>query len=117
MWSVPAFESVGLSKSWSYLFTTYGYEDNASGSRNASSYPLSYVYSGIYYWATGRLYNQAVYSYYWSSTIYNSFYSYRLGMNGSHLFKVDTFNKRFGITLRCVATHSATATMNWSTVF
>ncbi|MBR2864568.1 hypothetical protein IKE88_03460 [Candidatus Saccharibacteria bacterium] len=33
MWSVPAFESVGLSKSWSYLFTTYGYEDNASGSR------------------------------------------------------------------------------------
>ena len=91
------------SKSWSYLFTTYGYGDNESGSRNARSYPLSYVYSGNYYWEIGRLYNQTLYGFYWPSTIYNSSLSYALGMYGSRLFKADTGNKRVGFALRCVA--------------
>ena len=86
----------------SYLFTTYGYEDNEGGSKNARSYPLSYVYSGYYNWATGRLYRQALHDNYWSSTIYSSSFSYHLHMTGSRLVKANTNTKHFGYALRCI---------------
>ena len=99
------------SKSWSYLFTTYGYEDNASGNKNARSYPLSYVYSGSYYWGTGRLYLQTVYGYYWSSSIVSSTDSYRLDMSSTRLIKAYSNNKRIGYALRCVIFSAPTAPM------
>ena len=73
----------------------------STGSLGARSYPLSYVYSGYYYWATGRLYNQTLGGLYWSSTIYNSSSSYRLTMDGSSLAKAYAHNKRVGNALRC----------------
>ena len=91
-----------LSKSWSYLFTAYGYGDNESGNENARSYPLSYIYSGYYYWNTGRLYNQTLHDDYWPSTIYNSSSGYNLAMYGSRLIKAHTGNKRSGLALRCI---------------
>ena len=91
-----------LSKSWSYLFTTYGYGDNESGNENARSYPLSYVYSGTYYWSTGRLYVQTVSGTYWPSSDYTSTNSYRLRMYNTRLIKADTYNKRYGGALRCI---------------
>ena len=75
----------------------------STGSLGARSYPLSYVYSGYYYWATGRLYNQTLNGYYWSSSIASSTGSYRLGMDSTRLVKADSANKRNGRAMRCVA--------------
>ena len=91
-----------LSKSWSYLFTTYGYGDNESGSRGARSYPTSYVYPGIYYWATGKLYYQSLDGSYWSSSITSSTNSYYIGMNSTRLVKSYTYYKYHGLPLRCI---------------
>ena len=105
-WQLPYSGTGGsyynASKSWSYLFTTYGYGDNESGNENARSYPLSYVYSGTYYWSTGRLYVQTVSGTYWPSSDYTSTNSYRLRMYNTRLIKADTYNKRYGGALRCI---------------
>ena len=74
----------------------------STGSLGARSYPLSYVYPGYYYWGTGRLYRQSLSGVYWSSTIYHSSDSYRLGIDDSRLIKTHTGNKREGRALRCV---------------
>ena len=89
-------------KSWSYLFTTYGYGDNESGSRGARRYPLSYVKSGQYYWDTGRLYLQTLDGRYWSSSIVSSTHSYDLHMYSTRLVKAGSYNKRIGDALRFV---------------
>ena len=72
----------------------------STGSLGARSYPLSYVYSG-YYWFTGRLYTQSVGGYYWSSSIVSSTNSYDLDMGSTRLFKAYSGNKRVGYALRC----------------
>ena len=68
------------------------------------SYPIAYVYSGNYYWDTGRLYTQTVNSYYWSSSIVSSSHSYTLYMYNAHFIKANNNNKRSGIALRYVMT-------------
>ena len=73
----------------------------STGSLGARSYPLSYVYSGTYYWGLGRLYYQAVDGRDWSSSIDSSTNSYRLYMNNTRLIKADGTNKRNGHALRC----------------
>ena len=75
----------------------------STGSLGAISYPLSYVYSGTYYWGTGRLYDQSLYGHYWSSSIVSSANSYRLRMNSTRLIKANSYNKRIGFALRCMA--------------
>ncbi|MBR3233700.1 hypothetical protein IKG12_02470, partial [Candidatus Saccharibacteria bacterium] len=90
-------------KSWSFLFKQYNYNDDSTGSLGARSYPLSYVYSGYYYWGTGRLYNQTLIGRYWSSSIVSSTDSYYLYMDSTRLIKAYSTNKRFGFALRCVA--------------
>ena len=90
------------SKSWSYLFTTYGYGDNESGSRGIRSYPTSYTYAGIYYWDAGKLYHQTLYGYYWPSSIASNSGSYYLFIDNTRLIKADRYNKRFGYILRCI---------------
>ena len=84
------------------LFSKYGYNDDSTGSLGARSYPLSYVYSGRYYWELGRLYFQTMFGNYWSSSIVRSINSYNLGMGGTRLTKTDNNNKRIGCNLRCV---------------
>ncbi|MBR3233282.1 hypothetical protein IKG12_00245, partial [Candidatus Saccharibacteria bacterium] len=79
------------------------YNDDSTGSLGARSYPLSYVYSGYYYWATGRLYYQTLNGHYWSSSIVSSTTSYILLMYSTRLIKAYSNNKRFGFALRCVA--------------
>ncbi len=73
----------------------------STGSLGAGSYPLSYVYSGYYYWDTGMLYTQTVHGDYWSSSIASSTYSYRLAIYSTRLIKADSGNKRNGRALRC----------------
>ena len=74
----------------------------STGSLGVRSYPLSYVNSGIYYWATGRLYHQSVDGYYWSSSIVSSIDSYGLVMYNKRLIMAYSTNKRFGVAMRCV---------------
>ena len=89
----------------------------STGSLGARSYPLSYVYPGLYYWGTGRLYYQALYGGYWSSTIYNSSDSYSLVMTGSRLIKAGTNNKRLGSALRCMAKlYTNLVSAHWSAI-
>ena len=73
-----------------------------TGSLGARSYPLSYVYSGRYYWDTGRLYGQTIYGLYWSSSIANNSNNYGLHMASTRLIKANTNDKRSGNALRCV---------------
>ena len=90
-----------LSKSWSYLFTAYGYGDNESGSNGARSYPTSYGYTGAYYWQKGMLYSQSISGSYWSSSK-KGLNSYGLDIRDTRLSKTHTANACFGYTLRCV---------------
>ena len=103
-----------LSKSWSYLFTAYGYGDNESGNRSARSYPLSYVYSGFYFWDAGRFFLQTLNGYYWSSSIYNSNLSYRMSMYSINLIKANSNDKRLGLALRCVIKTAQRSDAPWA---
>ena len=76
-----------------------------TGSLGARSYPLSYVYSGYYYWGTGMLYHQTTFGYYWSSNVHSSAAGYRLDMNSTRLIKASTSNMRGGFALRCITAH------------
>ena len=46
------------SKSWGYLFTTYGITSSAQGRTMLLSYPLSEVLAGYIHWSRGSLYGQ-----------------------------------------------------------
>ena len=71
------------------------------------SYPLSYIFSGEYYWDMGRSYNQTLTGLYWSSTMSSAIYNFRLYTNGIRLFKTSGGDKRDGLALRCVTAHGA----------
>ena len=93
------------SKSWNYLFTTYSIKFNdgtATDATKIKSYPFSYVYSGNYYWSTGRLYYQGNTGYYWSSTVVSSTTAYTLSMWSSGIRPANTSNKANGFAVRCV---------------
>ena len=94
------------SKSWNHLFKSYSLHigEGTSTSADATkvkSYPLSYVYSGFYYWVTGRLYHQSVFGDYWSSTIVNGLDSFRLYLSSDIVRTANSFNKSIGFNLRC----------------
>ena len=93
------------SKSWNYLFTTYGVAFDAGTTADATkikSYPFSYVYSGNYNWITGRLYNQSGNGGYWSSTVFSSTNAYYLYTWSSGVRPTSSYIKALGFTLRCV---------------
>ena len=94
------------SRSLNYLFTTYGIrfvDETQADATIVGSYPFSYVLSGTYYWATGRLYLQNGGGYYWQSTNNNlpNSYLFHLGRNTVKPARPD--NKSFGYALRCVS--------------
>ncbi|MBQ3325890.1 hypothetical protein IJG79_01950 [Candidatus Saccharibacteria bacterium] len=66
------------------------------------SYPLDYVYSGFYYWYTGRLYRQGSNAYLWSSTIVSSTNAYSLHTWSTAVQPAESNTKVLGIALRCV---------------
>ena len=57
------------SKSWRYLFTTYGYENDKAGRNGSQSYPLSYIKSGQTIWGQGALYRFGKSGRYWAATV------------------------------------------------
>ena len=66
-------------------------------------YPLSYVYSGYYYWGNGNLNGQDSLGYWWSTAAYNDSEAYNLYMNSSSLNPQSYYGKVGGFSLRCVS--------------
>ena len=92
------------SRSWKVLFNTYsiGFDDGtATDTAKIKSYPLSYVYSGSYYWNVGRLYYQSYAGYYWASTILNGTAAYRLDTYSSIIRPTNAATKAGGFAIRC----------------
>ena len=93
------------SRSWNYLFKTYSIafgDGTATDATKIKSYPFSYVYSGRYYWAAGRLYDQKNAGVYWSSTVVSSDAAYGLATWSLGVNPAYTGNKAFGYAVRCV---------------
>ncbi|MBR5408860.1 hypothetical protein IK112_02860 [Candidatus Saccharibacteria bacterium] len=74
-----------------------------SASQVARRYPLSYVFSGYYYWGDGYLDRQDSYGYWWSTAAYSDSGAYYLYMNSSGLYPQSNANKAYGFALRCVS--------------
>ena len=92
------------SRSWRYLFTRYDVSFNdgtAADATKIKSYPFSYVYSGRYYWSTGRLYLQSNNGHYWSSTVASSTNAYNLNTWSSGVRPADAHSKASGDAVRC----------------
>ncbi|MBR5408654.1 hypothetical protein IK112_01770 [Candidatus Saccharibacteria bacterium] len=67
----------------------------------ARRYPLSYVYSGLYEWVSGRyLYGQGDFGYWWSALANNSSNAYYLNMHNSLLDPQVSNSKTYGWALR-----------------
>ncbi len=93
------------SRSWRYLFTTYNItfiNGTAIDSTKIKSYPFSYVYSGFYYWGTGRLYAQSGNGRYWSSSVISSTVTYDLNTWLSGIHPSNSSHKASGSAIRCV---------------
>ena len=96
------------SKTWNHLFKLYGLhigDGTATDATKVKSYPFSYVYSGLYYWVTGRLYFQSDTGGYWSSTVVSSTNAYVLYMWSSGVRPAYALNKAYGLAVRCVTLH------------
>ena len=94
------------SKSWIFLFTTYNISFNTGTAIDINKikmYPLSYIYSGYYYWGLGRLYYQGSVGYYWSQTIVGSASAYGLDTWSGAIRPSDIASRSFGFPLRCVS--------------
>ena len=89
-------------KSWSKLFSTYGYGDNQDGINGIVSYPIAYVYSGTYNLDIGRLYYLGVRGTYWSNTIGGTKAAYRMAISPSERIPDAQNGMNGGYTLRCV---------------
>ncbi|MBQ3469566.1 hypothetical protein IJH16_01170 [Candidatus Saccharibacteria bacterium] len=85
------FKTLGLTLRYIFHFTS------------ARRYPLSYVFSGNYYWGGGTLYYQDSYGRWWSTTASSDSNAYYLLMHSSLLSPQDYSNKAGGFSLRCVS--------------
>ena len=85
------------------LFTQYGYGDNQDGSNGLRSYPLDYVFSGVYYWPIGFLYNQTLNTSIWSNSTASLSYAYRMVAWSISVNSAEIYSKSSGYSLRCVS--------------
>ena len=93
------------SKSWKYLFTTYQIafdEGDEPSSLKLISYPLSYIYSGLFAWSTGRLYALDTTGDYWSSNSGIDYLGYDLSITTHRIHTAHLNGKARGFTIRCV---------------
>ena len=105
-WRLPTNGDQGSSttnKTFAKLMATYGYPDDTTGSAAARKFPLSLVYSGLYYWGGGYLNNQGGYGYWWSSTAYSTTNARFLRVLSSRLIPQDGDNRAVGFSVRCVS--------------
>ena len=90
------------SRSWNYLFNKYSIINDETSATKVKSYPFSYVYSGNYYWLTGRLYYQSNRGDYWSSTVVDRTGAYSLDTWSLVVRPANTPHRAFGYTVRCI---------------
>ncbi|MBR3279247.1 MAG: hypothetical protein IKG01_10190 [Lachnospiraceae bacterium] len=76
---------------------------STGGSRMLRSYPLSIIFSGLYYWVSGDLNYRGTLGNYWSSTPYAYTYSHYLGFTSTYVYPQNGNYKTNGLTVRCVA--------------
>ena len=76
---------------------------DATGSTIARRYPLSFVFSGYYYWDNGQLYYQGASGNWWSTSATASDTARYLGMNATILNPQFNGSKLGGFSLRCVS--------------
>ena len=88
------------SRSWTFLFNSYGIQNNTAGGTAINSYPLSYILSGRTDWDTSRLYIQTKNAEMWSSTVGGST-AYRLDLFSTGFTMPSAPDKLKGQTLRC----------------
>ena len=69
----------------------------------ARRYPLSYVFSGYYYWGNGSLFYQGSYGGWWPTTASSDSNAYYLRMGSSGLDPQNNTIKAYGFALRCVS--------------
>ena len=93
------------SKSWRYLFTRYGIENNQAGATAFRKYPLSYLSAGELVVYEGRLFDQRSnkqygLGHYWSLTI-TSWNAYSIKTWSTALYDSDRAYKSHAMSLRC----------------
>ena len=90
------------SRSWSYLFSIYNYNNNQAGVEGILSYPLSNIQAGNIYWPTITLYDMTIMSRLWSTTNSADWGAYRLSVHleGKN-YLIGTGGKGNGHSVRC----------------
>ena len=91
------------------IYSIYNFKKilHSTGSTKARRYPLSYTYSGSYYWGSGNLDAQGAGGSWWSSSASASANAYRLSIPGSVLNPQANNDKMLGLTLRFLSTPPA----------
>ena len=102
-WTLPNGGDSSTSKSFAYLTNKYGLTNSQAGSEGLRSYPLSFVFSGYYYWGDGKLYRQGARGDWWSSTVNSETNSRDLGVNSTELYPQSNNDKLGGFGVRCVS--------------
>ncbi len=90
------------SKSWKYLFDDYGIVFNLAGKLKMTSYPLSYIQSGIYTPGSG-VYRMSVVGYYYSGTISDFYGAYGFRPMDWDTGPNVTFDNVAALSLRCAS--------------
>ena len=103
-WGLPINGDAQTTKSWiNLLFTSYSLQDNDStSSLNVHKIPLSLVYSGLYNWVYGNLYNRGLGGDFWSSTPVSAAGARYLGFYSPRLIPQGGSDKIRGLPIRCV---------------
>ena len=83
-----------------FISNLYGFTLRSTIARR---YPLSYVFSGYYYWGDGNLYYQGFAGYWWSTAAYSDSNAYYLSTLSSFLNPHDNGTKAFGFALRSIS--------------
>ena len=90
-WRMP---TGGSSGEYQALYTAYS--SNASNFRTALSTPLSG------YFDNGSAYSQGSYGNFWSSTRFNNYIMYDLGVDSSSVYPTSNNDRYYGSSVRCV---------------
>ena len=89
----------GITSKWGKTDEKTGY--TTDGFKNIRHTPLFLVRAGYVY--SGSLDGRAGYGYYWSSSVYSSYFAYSLGFNSSNVYPSYYYTRDRGFAARCVA--------------
>ena len=79
---------------------SYSTTSTFAGSNNWRKYPNNFVFAG--YWDGAGARYRGTLGGYWSSSVYNSNFAYRLYFSAAYVTPAGTGEKRFGFSVRCV---------------